>query len=257
MFYSGSIGNSYTYHDKDRFYEVTPTLKFQSAKSAGNNPDCARLYYSTEFDGNYTYENIKSTTWLDITDRFHIAPLPPTTGLVNTPSGEVEIKDIFESGKPVYFAWHCTTQAGSQRTQFRVQEFTITGYVKDNPTFSSILYNQAGMDFQWYQNEASATQGSNLPSVSSTQLLWNGIFNNLTGPFKEGYAVSKPVVLPELNAGTDKPLLIIAKQSEPSSSNKYKYVYNQEGEYEAVFIASQVNSANDEIIKKLFIKIEN
>lgn len=113
------------------------------------------------------------------------------------------------------------------------------------------------MDFQWYQNEASATQGSNLPSVSSTQLLWNGIFNNLTGPFKEGYAVSKPVVLPELNAGTDKPLLIIAKQSEPSSSNKYKYVYNQEGEYEAVFIVSQVNSANDEIIKKLFIKIEN
>ncbi|TYR37531.1 DUF5017 domain-containing protein [Sphingobacterium phlebotomi] len=254
-FYAGTFGNAYDYHDQDRFYDVMPMLSFESAKSAGNNPDCATLYYSDEFDGNYTYENVKSVNWKPITDRFELSPLPEEAGLINTFSGEVNISDTFSSDTPIYFAWHCTTDAASQRTQFRVQNFTLRGVVEDNPSLSSTLYTQVATGFQWLLNDAAASQGSNLPSVSSTQLLWNGIFNNLSGTYKEGYAVSVPLELPQFNAGKDKPTVLLPMNDNTWSN--HTFVYDKPGEYEVVFIGAYLDAGDQpEIIKKLTVKIE-
>src|SRR5690606_35836026 len=78
-FYSGEIGNEYRYREQERIYDMVPSLSFRAAKFAGNNEDCAELLYSTDFDGNYEYENVKATNWLNISDRFDSPPIVGTT----------------------------------------------------------------------------------------------------------------------------------------------------------------------------------
>src|SRR5690606_10016141 len=92
----------------------------------------------------------------------------------------------------------------------------------------------------WYENEASAAQTSNRPTSTSTMLTWNGTFNNTAGPYKEGYAVSGPIELPQFNAGTDKPRVLIMKQTE--DVQEHRFIYNKAGNYEVVFIASGFSS---------------
>ena len=258
-FYSGTTGNDYAYKDTERFYDIVANLSFRSGKSPNNNTevnwDCAQLVYSTDFNGDRSsgdaYTNVKAATWTNITNRFAL-PTTPTTITDYVNSGAGDISDLFAEGKPVYLAWHCTTQAASNRVQFRVIESSVQGVVVDNSSLSRELYTQGQLDFQWVENPESAGQASNRPTVSSTQLMWNGIFNNLTGPFKEGYAVSGPLELPQFNAGKDLPTVLLPK----GNKTVHPFIYSKPGNYEVVFIASnsQVN-VQPEIIKKLNITI--
>ncbi|TZF83004.1 DUF5017 domain-containing protein [Pedobacter sp. BS3] len=260
-FYSGAIGNDYAYKDTERFYDIVANLSFRSGKAPNNNTeanwDCAQLVYSTDFNGDRSsgnaYTNVQAATWTNITNRFALPTVPgDIANYVN--SGAGDISDIFAAGKPVYLAWHCTTQAASNRVQFRVIESSIQGIVIGNSSLSRELYTQSQLGFQWVENPASAAQASNRPTVSSTQVMWNGIFNNLTGPFKEGYAISGPLTLPQFNAGKDMPTVIITKQNK--NALVHKFVYSKAGNYEVVFIAANTHvNEQPEIIKKLNITI--
>lgn len=258
-FYSGTVGNDYNYRDTERFYDVLAKLSFESNKTPDNNTisniDCAELLYTTTFNGTYTYDNIKNTNWTPITNRFYLQTVLQSSSSTYAESGNVDISDVFAEGKPVYFAWLCKTKAATNRVQFRVRNFTLTGEVADDNTLSGQLYSQGQFNFQWYENEASAAQPSNnRPSVSSTLLTWNGIFNNMTGPYKEGYAISGPIELPRFNAGKDKPVILITKQSE--NELKHNYIYKKPGNYEVVFVASNTKANEQpEIIKKLNLTI--
>ncbi|MFD1632099.1 DUF5017 domain-containing protein [Pseudopedobacter beijingensis] len=260
-FYSGAVGNDYAYKDTERFYDVVANLSFQSGKSPNNNTeinwDCAHLMYSTDFNGDKNsinaYTSVKAATWKNITNRFSLPTIPGDIANY-TNSGVSDISDIFKEGKPVYLAWYCTTQASSNRVQFRVVNSSLQGVVEDNPSLSSQLYNQNGFGFQWVLNPAAAEQSGSLPTTTSTQVMWNGVFNNMTGPFKEGYAISDPLALPQFNAGKDKPTVIIAQKGK--NEMVYKYVYKKAGNYEVVFIASNTQSNQQpEIIRKLNVSI--
>ncbi|WP_017260029.1 DUF5017 domain-containing protein [Pedobacter arcticus] len=256
-FYSGAVGNNYEFRNKERFYEVLAKLSFDSNKTPANstNVDCASLLYSTDFNGVYDYTNVKSATWLPITSRFNLQDVLQATSTTYAQSGSVDISDLFTASKPVYLAWLCKTAAGSSRTQFRVQNFKLQGVVVDKSSLSSDLYTQMQFDFKWVLNpDAAAQTGSNLPSITSTQVVWTGVFNNTTGPYKDGYAVTKAIVLPQFNAGKDTPTILLPKWKE--SISDYKYVYSKAGTYEAVFLASNLNSgAPGEIVKKVNITI--
>ncbi len=253
-FYSGVAGNAYAYHDRDRFYDAVASLSFQTAKSAGNNPDCAILYYSDEFDGNYTLENVKNVNWKPITDRFVLDPMPEVAGLTNTFSGESDITDVFASGTPIYFAWYCTTRAASQRTQFRVQQFTLKAAVADRPHLSTTLYTNPDVEFRWLLNAAAANQSSNIPRVTTAQTLWDGVFNNNAGPFKEGYAVTKALELPKFNGGKDKPTILLPETN--GRWDEYRFIYDKVGEYEVVFKASSTKGDGVPVMKTFTITIE-
>jgi len=258
-FYSGAFGNAYDYIDKDRFYDITANLSFRSSTSPNNgspvNYECAQLVYSTDFNGEQTYNNVISAMWIPITDRFELPTGVPKTITDYVNSGVGDISDIFEEGKPVYLAWHCTTQAGSSRVQFRVIETSLKGVVIDNSALSKELYTQGDMNFKWVENQASAEQTSNRPSVSTTQLQWNGIFNNTAGPLKEGYAISKALELPQFNAGKDKPTILLPKNDGKWST--HTFIYDRPGTYEVVFVASRLGASNEsDIVKKMTITIE-
>jgi len=256
--YSGAVGNNYDYRDTERFYKVIPKLSFDSNKTPDNNTtpniDCAELLYTTDFNGIYTYDNIKNVNWIPITSRFYLQTQLQATSSTYAASGQVDLSDIFEEGKPVYFAWLCKTKAASNRVQFRVQNFKLNGEVAEDNTLSSQLYSQAQFGFTWYENDASATQTSNRPTSTSTLLTWNGIFNNMTGPYKEGYAISSPITLPQYNAGKDKPIVIVTKWVE--NELEQIYTYNKAGTYEVVFVASNLSSGTPgEIVKRINITI--
>ncbi|NGM61343.1 DUF5017 domain-containing protein [Sphingobacterium sp. SGG-5] len=272
-FYSGTFGNAYDYIDKDRFYDIMANLSFRSGKSPDNgspeNYDCAELLYSTDFNGERedinAYASVKAATWIPITDRFELPQGKPEGIAVYKESGVKDVSDIFAEGKPVYLAWHCTTQAESSRVQFRVIESSIQGVVIDNSSLSTELYKQAEMDFKWVENQASAEQPASRPTVSTTQVNWNGIFNNKTsntnssqqhprlGQFKEGYAISKALELPRFNAGKDKPTLLTPKND--GNWGEYEFIYDKPGVYEVVFVASNVRDGGEPIMKTFTVTI--
>ncbi len=254
-FYSGIFGNEYRENPRDPLYNFTPILSFRSAKYAGNNEDCAELLYTTEFNENYDFNNVKLVNWINISDHFTIPPIVGTSATFSN-SGAVDISDLFEEGKPIYFAWHCKTNEASQRTRFAIGDFTFSGVDVNNPSVSSVIYSQPAFGFQWSLNPDAAGQESNLPSVTNTLITWDGIFNNLAGPLKEGYAISGPVMLPDaIVLQPDLPIVVKSIQTE--NLTEFLYVFEEAGEFEVAFVGYNINfSDRSEAVKKMKITIQ-
>ncbi|TZF83003.1 DUF5017 domain-containing protein [Pedobacter sp. BS3] len=254
-FYSGSNGNDYAYHDKERIYDIVPKLSFRAAKFAGNNSDCAELLYTTDFDGNYTYDNVKAVNWINISNRFTIPPIVGTAASFSD-AGTADISDLVVEGKPICFAWHCKTNEASQRTRFQVTDFNVNGENQNDSDLSGVLYSQAQLSFQWVLNADAANQASNKPSVTNTLVYWDGIFDNTAGPLKEGYAVSAPVTISDqINLGLDKPQVIKSIQNE--NMTEFYYTFDKAGEYEVAFVGYNVNyKGKKEAVKKIKLTIQ-
>jgi len=254
-FYPGHYGKEYRYQDVERIYEYMPTLGFRAAKFAGNNEDCAELLYTTEFNENYDYTNVSAVNWINISDRFDIPPIDGTSANFSD-AGTVDVTDIFEEGKPVYFAWYCKTNEASQRTRFQVADFNLKGIATNEPDISGILVSQAAMGFQWSLNPEAAAQTSNLPSITNSLIYWNGIFDNTAGLLKEGYAVSGPITLPDqMNLGKDYPIVVKGMQME--NMTEYTYAFEEAGEFEVTFVGFNVNfEGKKEVVKTIKLTIE-
>lgn len=254
-FYSGVVGNDYAHHAEERIYDMVPSLSFRAAKFAGNNQDCAELLYTTDFNGVYEYENLKSVKWTNISSRFNIPPIVGSSASFSN-AGTSDISDLIVEGKPIYFAWYCKTNEASERTRFQVMDFNVNGVVSGNTDLSGILYSQAQLSFKWVLNEAAAAQLTNKPSVTNTLLYWDGIFNNTAGPLKDGYAVSGPVMISDqINLGLDKPTVIKSMQNENMA--EYYHSFDKPGEYEVAFVGYNVNfNGKKETIKKIKLTIQ-
>jgi len=254
-FYSGIFGNEYRENPREPLDNFKPILSFRSAKYAGNNEDCAKLLYTTDFNENYDFDNVKLVNWIDISDRFTIPPIVGTSATFSN-SGTVDISDIFAEGKPVYFAWHCKTNESSQRTRFAVSDFTFAGTDVNDPSLSGVIYSQPAFGFQWSLNADAAAQTSNLPKVTNTLITWDGIFDNLAGPLKEGYAISGPVRLPDV-VSLPKDISIVVKSIQTENLTEFQYVFDKAGEYEVAFVGYNVNfQGQKETVKKLKLTIE-
>lgn len=257
-FYSGEIGRDYSYHDVERIYNDTkPNLSFRAAKYAGNNEDCAQLYCVKDLGTNYTFEDVKTavSNGVNLSSRFSIPPIVGTAATFSN-AGTADISDLTQDDKPIYLVWHCKTNAGSQRTRFQVMDFNINGVALNNPDLSGVLHSQTALSFKWLLNEATATQASNLPSVTNTLIYWDSIFDNLTGPLKEGYAVSIPVKIGDvMNLGLDKGKVIKGIQNE--NMVDYFHTFNKPGEYEVAFVGYNVNyKGKKETVKKVKIVVQ-
>ncbi|WP_161603037.1 DUF5017 domain-containing protein [Pedobacter arcticus] len=254
-FYSGANGNDYTFYNKERIYDMTPSLSFRAAKYSGNNEDCAELYYTTEFNEDYSYNNVKSVNWIKISSRFNIPSIVGTSASFSD-GGNSNISDLIEEGKPIYFAWYCKTNAGSERTRFQVMNFNVNGEVLSDSDLSGVLYSQSQLGFKWALNDEAANQVSNVPAITNSLVYWDGIFNNSLGLLKEGYAVSGPVTIPEqINLGLDKPKVIKSIQTE--NMKEYYYTFDKAGTYEVTFVGYNINfKGKKEAVKTIKLVIE-
>ncbi|NGF55247.1 DUF5017 domain-containing protein [Parapedobacter sp. SGR-10] len=254
-FYSGENGAAYAFRDQERVYEATTGLSFYSAMYAGNNPDCAALKYSIDYNGEYTPEAIRQATWVDITDRFHIPTINGTSAVLE-PSGEKDISDIFpDENTPVYFAWFFTTAENSDRTRFQIREFEVRGIVADDPGLSGVTYDFLSCGFQMIKGEGFAIQDdeTTTPRVTEAMILWDGIFK--TTAFKEGWAVSLPIYpTNKVNLGRDYGVGI--KSALDARLLSHGYVYRKPGNYRVTFVAAGVNAyGKSEVVKHIDITV--
>ena len=254
-FYSGEVSSDYNFKGKDRVFDATTALSFQLAKYAGNNPNCAALKYSTDFNGTYDIASIRKATWTDISDRFYISSIESDVPVFKY-SGEKDISDIFpDTSTPVYLAWFFTTNQNSNRTRVQMQNFQIRGLVAADDDLSNVKYGFVDCAFKMVQGEGFLTQSSatQYPRVTSTYVYWDGVYANTS--FKEGWAITAPLYSAgKLNVGPAVPLGIKAV-SDPQLTT-YSYIFKEPGTYKVVFVAANSNIYDrKEVVREMEIVI--
>ena len=131
IFYSGEPGNAYDFRDHDRIEKAEVTLSFVTQTKAGQkgnaNPSCARIYYSTDFDGDYSEAGVNKATWTELSDQFDL----PTDTEQAVPAGTLYIDNLFpEDGSPIWLMYHYQVNkyTGSNgRTQVDIMNFNVNG----------------------------------------------------------------------------------------------------------------------------------
>ena len=262
--YLGEEGNTYEYHDQARILPATMWMSFMMKTSSGTNgnPNPARvpLYYSTDFSGNYTLEDVKAATWVEISDRFKM----PTDVGQQVSSGSVQINDLFDEKGKIYLAlfYHLqaydTAKANNGRTLWQVLNFMIEGKTDKE---SGVLYdgNNAGWQFVYEAGYDGCTGGyqtsCSLPDVNATRVLLRAEFK--PSEDHKVWAISAPIEKQEdVNLGFDRPVAVKA-YADPTMKSYY-HIYNTPGEYDVTFIGVNANAGGrHEVVRQTTIKVVN
>lgn len=240
VFYSGEPGNAYDYRDRDRIEKAETTLSFMTKTQAGTkgkaNPANAPIFYSTDFDGEYTEEGLDRATWKDLSDKFEL----PTDTEQSVPAGTLYIDDLFpEDGSPLYllYDYHVKQHTGSNgRTQVDIMNFNVNGIT---PAGTTTLYNLKNAGFQFVYDAGYLTNNTKQePDVNASRIMLRTDFKPTSD--MRVRAVSGPIHRPDdVNSGPDGGVGIKAV-ADPTMTT-WRHTYDTEGEYVVTFVASNAN----------------
>lgn len=250
-FYSGEIGGDYNYRD-GRILELQGlNASFSSNLNSGTQgAETLTIFASVDFNGVYEIEDIHAATWIDITDRFTIAPLV-VGGQDFVPSGVVDLADLTGLGNPLYLAFRQITRNqaiyGGQ-TQIRIRDWLLASQTELGLT---VLATQGTAG--WVLVEHGLFRPSR-PSVSASQIILRGNHGTLTShpaEFQaetEAWVISQPIYAGDVDLGPDRPLPIKSREDLPLET--FIHEYSGPGEYDAVFMGSNVNIEREHKIYK-------
>lgn len=266
-FYSGEDGNAYEYAQKERIYEGELSLSFSTNFGSGNqwtrqaseDPErkIIRLFWSSDFSGEYTHEAIAAATWNELTALAQF----PTVRAENAKSvaeavasGTIDVTVLGQEGKPVYFAFKYLIDAydgTNARSRVGIFNFLVSSEAAAvNAVSEALTHATAG----WKFVTSGFGNSEKVPEVA-TSYLWfdcdTGIENDLIC-----WAVSAPVVLEnKVNVGCDYGVGIKSYVDEQLKT--YTYTYNKPGTYDVCFVAANVDheGVRKEIIKKLKVVV--
>jgi len=245
-FYSGEKGNDYNFAYTDRINNTrNVSMAFTAEYQNGGQPsDLVRLVYSTDFKGDYTIAGIDNATWTDITDR---CTMPTAISNNNNPLGignsDFEIYDLFPDGETiVYFAYkyHIKGPSGTygQRTNAIISNFRIE-YEDDDQ--SNVLLEQATAVWKLIGHTNYETEAANALSSNSTRVVFSCAANPAVD--KIAYGITAGISVPkQINQGPDRAVSVKDYQQPQVSS--YSYTFDKAGEYEVVFVSSNVFEAD-------------
>lgn len=225
-FYSGEVGSDYEFKDGRVVPKGEVSLSFSNSVNFGSQPNQFSVLASSDFNGNFTIENVKAATWTNITDRFTLA----TNATLRSTSAD--LSDLVVDGKPLYISFRYITEPqaanGAGRTwtvrNFQLNSNTSIGLVQ--------LSGQADAGFQLV-NEGDIDP--NRSSVTGTAVTLRG--NNVNKEIRtETWAISKPFSAGEANLGPDKGMPVKG-YLEPSVT-ELAYTYAEPGTYKASFVAA-------------------
>ncbi|WP_374164745.1 DUF5017 domain-containing protein [Arcticibacter sp. MXS-1] len=140
-FYSGESGQEYKYKDRLEFDNSVLKVNMVTQTLYGSQPNNLRLMVSTDFNGVYDIPSVKAATWVNISDRLTFG------GATDTPSGDAIVSDLYQAGKPIYFAFRYVGEAApagaTTTTQrlWRVKQFNVTNTFPNG--LSSIITDRA------------------------------------------------------------------------------------------------------------------
>lgn len=236
-FYSGEEGNNYQYRERTNIDGGKPVFEFTSFRQWGTQLNTLKLLVSNKFNGKVD-TNIFNQEWVDITDRATLS-----TTLDNTPSGKIDLSD-FITDKPLYLAFKFTgTQDASSQRTWTIKNTVLSNVLSDKslpiissvPDASWVAVSVKNPDKKWAQN---ATQIQIAGGAANTAENEDWIVSR--GVILNGVLPDEGVGIKDLSGRLD----------------QYPFIFQNEGVYEVVFVATNANmNGTATIIKKLTITI--
>lgn len=111
-----TLNNAYAQKDK-------MSVSFKTNVQYGSQSNNLSVLVSSDFNGDYSLESIKSATWEDLTKKVKLA-----TDKEPTKSGEIDLSKNKTTDKPLYIAFKYIGQASAKPTQrgWGISDFSFT-----------------------------------------------------------------------------------------------------------------------------------
>lgn len=242
VFYSGETGRKYEL--KDRQPEIgNPVMNFTSLKT-GNSSAKIDLFVLTDFNGDYTKESVQNATKQSLSNLAVFS-----TGVDNTPSGDINLKDYYNPNRPIYLAFVSTKPEDVLNQVFThaIRTLNIKNVLSDGSEYNI----NPGTNLQGWKN-VDFQESTVLWSVNtSNQLIVNSVTANRTLA-NEDWAISGPIDLGRVIPDKAIPIKSMAMVM----PTKYEYVFAQRGTYKVSFVAfNQALENKKEVVKEFTIQI--
>jgi hypothetical protein len=249
-FYSGEPGKEYRFKDRIESEDSKLKLKIATRSLYGSQTNNLTLWYSTDFNDDYTIDGLKSATWKDITNRVKLSPYTGGGAGDIVYDDEVDISDLPVSNTPIYFAWKyegwASATAALGGKTWRIHAFDVYNVTADGR-----------------RTDVASAKSPKWLAIDVVNPVNTWTFSN-AAPFmvfapnstllpSEDWAVSS-ALLPNAT----KPDVGLGIKDYLKPMNDYRYAFKNEGNYTITFVAKNVNNHGDEtIIKTLNITITN
>jgi len=258
-FWSGELGNDYGHKEGRIIRPGEIEFSFQCRHNYPNRTGgLMTVWVSTDFNGNRSsFEDVKAATWIEITDRCHL----DRTSDPYVSSGIVNVTDLREEGKPMYFAfkYEFDPDKGSTGVIMYINDVLVRAVTDVGPyVFSTDLTNDFLLNPACNADKnpvKSENRGSALimwPNASTSE--HNGVTYTNT-KYTEEYFVTVPFeVSKPLDVGPDKPMTI--KSHSDSRVDSYVHVFSSPGVYKVRFVGMDHSIKEmKETIKELEITV--
>lgn len=259
-FYSGESGNDYAYADKDRYMDALVEFSFQTqvrSQSGPNNycqEDQFHLYYSHDFkfegaNMDDSIQNVQAANWIEITDKFVMCPLECSSNTAYKFSETLDITDLFEENKPVYFAFRYINRPYSEFGNGNIWRFSglkinavtpagVVSLMSQNTANWKPIFIGTGWDASRFTSTATVVTMRGPSTNEVDQELW---------------AISEGALL-DTNMGQD--LSVAIKSASEIPLAEYEHIYTEAGTYTVTFVARNSNIYDSkEVVRQLEITI--
>ncbi len=250
-FYSGMPGSVYAYRErtqKESAGEVILSFSSQVTATYTLDPRELDVLVSTDFNGNFIYEDIIAANWHVVSSRFTFPSLTADGVLA---AGEADISDMFVPGLPFYVAFRYLAvgvpPARSLGRLWRVQSFSL---LNESEGRSTILADQVSAGWSIiHGGEIDPGRGG---SMTSTRLTF--LSNNVNrANTLDIWAITQPIDV--FKTDPDKGLVI--KNISQNRLESHLHVYDTPGTYTATFTASNATVYGQSTVAKEVIVTVN
>ena len=243
-FYSGKPGADYDFRERTEIEGGTPQVDLITQYGGGGTQvNSLRLMVSNDLTA-HTKDAVLAATWTDITDRAVIAP-----NATITPSGTIDLTDIVQVGKPLFFALKFVgvTDANKAAGTWIFRGFNATTKLASGLELP--IANLVNGGWQAFSIKNDANTWIYRPQYPDAVVLGGG----KNAPESEDWYVSKPLFFTKVAPDTGTPIQYISG----NRLDNYKFFgYDQPGTYTVTFVASNA-SVNEQkfVVKQLEITI--
>jgi len=261
-FFSGDIGGNYEYRDGrvQKLEELNLSFESNCSNGTANGPqgcgvDVFSIMASTDFNGGDEEADIRTATWVNITDRFTISPFETGTSVYHA-SGVANIADLTSEGQPLYLAARHITYNQIDNglySAFRVRNWAMSGGMAgEEPIVLSTTVGEAG----FRKVEIGNFNGTGRNPINATLITLRGNHGSdetLLRAQTECWAIAAPITMTDISIEADLPLRV--KQSHQPAVKTFAFNYNGPGEYNAVFVLSKDDGSGESVAKHVTIVI--
>ncbi|WP_187260680.1 DUF5017 domain-containing protein [Pontibacter beigongshangensis] len=243
-FYSGLPGADYNFRDRTEVEGGKPQLHVTTQYGGGGTQlNSLKLMVSSDLAA-LTAEGVKAASWTDITNRGTIAPNPTIT-----PSGTMDISDVVEPGKPLFFAlkFEGATDPDKAAGNWIVPEFKASTLLPDGSAIPVATLQTAGWQPFSITNDANAWYSRGTPIVDLVI-----IGGGKNAPESEDWYVTKPLYFTKVPPDRGTPIQNIGT----NALDSHQFVYTQPGTYVVTFIgANQTVDDRKQVMRQFEITI--